>query len=435
LGVNKIFIQIGDQKMSNNKLKKLYKKLTNEEVPCEVIGKALLCNHDCIQVLKILPSNSIDSCITDGPYGIGIMGKEWDNFKPKAIRNGIQRKGGTGVSPCMFSGKYDLSRKGGVRFQQFCYEWAKEVYRVLKPGAMLLSCCSTRMYHRMATGIEGAGFEVRDQLQWLFGSSLHMSYNISIGIDKYYGAERTIVCENPNRKGRKNWDDNPKNITLPSTEQAKKWHGWGTTLKHSNEPILLARKPIETSVVRNVLKYGTGGLNVDACRVGEQKRFPSNTLINEEVAEMLGDKSRFYYCPKVSKEERNAGCEHLEAKPQNSDGNGRTYNDRCAVCGKKFIGSEKTRCQCPVGVKKTDKTVYRNKNHHPTVKPIALMEYLVKLVTPKNGICLDIFAGSGSTGIASVNQNFDFLGIEIEPEYYEIATARISHWQNINKVA
>lgn len=462
--------------MSNGKLTKMYKKLAEAGIPCEQIGNAVLCNEDCIKVLRRLPSNSIDSCVTDGPYGIGVMGKKWDNFKPTAIskatgdyQEGVNHNLQSGRSPSMHAGQYDLSRAGAIRFQEFSYQWAKEVYRCLKPGAMLLSFCSPRMYHRMACGIEDAGFEIRDQLQYLYGSGFPKSHNISIAIDKLYEAERTVVGENQNRKGRKNWNTNPKNITLPATESAEYWQGWGTGLKPSNEPIVLARKPIEERTVgRNVIKFGTGGINIDACRIGDEGgtkavviskdddnrrifnggisndveivsinngRFPSNTIIDEQVGEMLGDKAKFFYAPKVSKKERNAGCEHLVAKVQNSEGNGRTYNDRCAVCGKKFIGSEDSRCQCPTGVKKTDKTVYKNKNHHPTVKNLALMEYLVKLVTPQSGVCLDVFMGSGSTGCACANLGFDFIGVELQAEYYEVAQARIQHRQNIKKVA
>lgn len=450
----------------SNELKDRLKAMMSS-YKCEQYGGATLFNADNLAVLKELPSNNIDSCVTDGPYGIGIMGKEWDNFKPKALRQatrnyqeGVNYNLQTGRSPSMHAGDYDLSRRGLVRFQQFCYEWAIEVYRVLKPGAMLVSFCSPRVYHRMACGIEDAGFYVRDQLQWLFGVGLPKSLDIGKSIDKLLGAEREIVGPNPNRKGRINWDTKPKNITLPATRQSEYWNEWGTALRSLNEPILLARKPLsEKSVARNVLRHGTGGINIEACRIGDEGatkavkiinendekkakvislnkgRYPTNTIIDEEVAKMLGDKAKFFYCPKISKKERNAGCEHLEAKQQNSKGKGRTYNDRCAVCKKKFIGSEKTRCQCPPGVKKTDKSVYKNKNHHPTVKPIALMEYLVKLVTPKNGVCLDIFMGSGSTGISCSNLGFDFIGVEREAEYFEIAKARVKHWQNVKKAA
>ena len=424
-------------------MKNLSNKLVEAGTPVEQLKNALLINGDSLKVLRRFPSNSIDSCAIDGPYGIGFMGKDWDSFNPKAIskgtgnyQEGVNHNLQTGRSPSMFAGQYDISRRGAVRYQQWCYEWAKEVWRVLKYGALLLAFCSPRLYHRQACAIEDAGFKILDQIQYIFGSGFPKSHNISKALDKLFGAEREIVGPNPNRKGRKNWNDKPKNITLPATNTAKSWEGWQTALKPSNEPIVLARKPIsEKSIARNILLHGTGGLNIDECKIGEQRRFPSNTIVNEEVAELLGDKAKFFYSSKSNKKERNAGCEHLTAKRQNCKGKQRTYNDYCAVCGKRFIGSEQMRCQCPPGVKKTDKSVYKNKNHHPTVKNVALMEYLVKLVTPKNGICLDIFMGSGSTGIACSNVGLDFIGIEREAEYFEIAKARIKHWQNLKKVA
>jgi len=443
----------------------------NKDIIKEEFGNVTLYYGNNIHVLRAIPSNSIDSCVIDPPYGIGFLGKEWDNFQPEAIQKGTVRyKKGvdhnqqTGRSPAMYSGKYDTSRLGVVGYQQWCYEWAKEVWRILKPGALLLASCSPRMYHRMVCGIEDAGFEIRDQLQWIYFSGFPKSHNISIAIDKLKGAKRIVLGENPNRIGRKNWDDKPKNITAPASAEAKYFSGWGTGLKPANEPIVLARKPIsEKTVALNVIKHGTGALNIEACRIGssggtkavnlqknkgrrglhnlgignsgsikqlKKGRYPSNLILNQDIAEMFGEKAKFFYSPKVSKQERNAGCEDLEAKPQNSEGNQRTYNDRCAECGKKFIGSEQSRCQCPVGIKKTDKTAYTNKNNHPTVKPVALMEYLVKLITPKGGTCIDIFMGSGSTGIAAVNLGFKFVGIDKEPEYFEIAKARIKHAQN-----
>lgn len=455
-------------------IEQLNKKWTEKRIPVEHMNNSLLVNGDSLKRLRDFPYESIDSVVIDGPYGIGFMGKEWDNFNPKSIQSskyqdGVNHHLQSGRSSSMIAGKYDVTRMGAVKFQEWCYQWAKELIHVMKPGACLVSFCSPRMYHRMATAIEDAGFEIRDQIQYLFGSGFPKSHDISKAIDKISQAERNIICENPNLKGRKTWDNNPKNISLPSSNQAKVWEGWGTGLKPSNEPIVLARKPIEEkTVARNVLKYRTGAINIDDCRIGDtgatkavvnsknnkdkrlfddgisnkvqivevdMGRFPSNTIIDDSVAEILKDKAKFFYTPKVSKRERNSGCEHLEAKPQNSEGNQRTYNDRCAVCGKKFTGSVDSRCQCPPGIKKTDKTVYKNKNHHPTVKPIALMEYLVKLVTPPNGICLDIFLGSGSTGIACSNLGFQFIGIEKEPEYYEIAKARMKYWQDIKKVA
>lgn len=364
-------------------LEKLKKKLHETGTPNEKVGNALLINGDSLKVMRKIPSNSIDSAVIDGPYG---WKKEGNNFKPKAIRKGVRRNDGSGISPSMFSGNYDRSRTGRIRFQQFSYIWAVELIRVLKPGAMLLSCCSADMYHRMATGIEDAGFEIRDQLQWLFAQSHCFSRKIGPYIDNILGAKREVIGPNPNRKGRKrNWSNSPKNLTRPATEEAAKWEGWGTRLRQTNEPILLARKPLsEGAVFRNVMKFGTGALNVDACKYGDKNRYPTNTIISEEIAEILGEKGSYLYCPKVSKRERHAGCDHL-----------------------------------------------KKKNNHSTVKPIALMEYLVRLVTPPNGICIDIFAGSGTTGIACANEGFAFIGVEREEEFFEVAKARISHWQNI----
>ena len=358
---------------------------TTYSVKSEQFGSVTLFNADNIDVLQELPDNFIDSGVTDGPYG---WKKKQDNFDPEVIIKAITRKDGTGISPSMFSGNYDKSRTGAIRFQQFSYKWAVELYRVLKPGAMLLSCCSPCMYHRMVTGIQDAGFEIRDMIQWLCAQSHCYSRKVDTYIDNILGAEREVIGPNPNRIGRKrNWSNTAKNITLPATDAAKQWEGWGTRLRQTYEPIVLARKPlVEKSIARNVMALGTGALNIDSCKFGEQKRYPTNTIISEEVAEILGEKGSFFYCPKVSKSERHAGCEHLVKK-----------------------------------------------NNHSTVKPLSLMEYLVKLVTPPKGTCIDIFMGSGSTGIACSNLGFNFIGVEIEPQYFEIAKTRIKYWQKIMK--
>ncbi len=211
----------------------------------------------------------------------------------------------------------------------------REVYRVLKPGSFLLNFGHPRTYHHMACAIESAGFNIVTSIAWLYGQGMSFQRN----------------------------------------------------LKNLHETIVVAQKPFKGTKKANIEKWGTGAYNFDACRIGRAKRCPSNVIISETIAEELGDKGMYYYCPKPTLKERNAGCEHLKAKPQNSSGKSRTFNDRCANCGKKFMGSAKTRCQCPDGKKKTDKTVYRNKNNHPTVKPVKLMEYQEKLVTPIDGIC------------------------------------------------
>ena len=275
----------------------------------------------------------------------------------------------------------------------------KEVYRVLKPGGHILSFAGSRTYHRMAVNIEDAGFEIRDMLGWLYGSGFPKSHNIGHKVEKY--------------------------------------KGWGTALKPAHEPIVMARKPFNTSVAENVLTHGTGGINIDECRVGtdeklsigsnnrknanvnfgmkndkkkqkqnEQGRFPANIIHDgsEEVLKVFEESSRFFYCAKASKAERNMGLDDFEGKyldPQRKVGSKGGTNPRNR-------GAESKR-----------------KNYHPTVKPIKIMEYLVRLVTPKEGIVLEPFAGSGTTLIACKQQGFNYIGIEREQEYCDIAEARL----------
>jgi site-specific DNA-methyltransferase (adenine-specific) len=247
-----------------------------------------------------------------------------------------------------------------------------ECLRVLKPGGHLLAFSHSRTYHRMAVAVEDAGFEIRDQIMWIYGSGFPKSHNIGKAIDKIEG----------------NGD----------------WDGWGTALKPAHEPIVLARKPLsEKSIAENVIKWGTGGINIDGSRIGteeiktngwgdkgfvaqedyegitHQGRFPANIIFDEEAGKLLGEPSRFFYCPKTSKKDRNEGDVS---------------------------------------------------NLHPTVKPTDLMRYLIKLITPPNGTVLDPFMGSGSTGKGAVRDGFNFIGIEKEQEYMDIARARINHELN-----
>lgn len=377
---------------------------------------------DCLAVLKTLPENSVDSIVTDPPYEIGFMGKIWDN---------------SGIT-------YNI-------------EMWKEALRVLKPGGHLLSFGGSRTYHRMACVIEDAGFEIRDQIMWVYGSGFPKSFNIGKVIDK----------------------------------ESIQWEGWGTALKPAHEPICMARKPLaEKTVAENVLKWGVGGINIDGCRVGAEERtceynigrnmkpqegwnnhnlksitkttigrFPANLIHDgsEEVVGLfpntksgarsskhdIGNKdgemfnhgiygkfkakpyddapadsgsaaryfqvcppdSRLFYSPKASKRERDMGCEGLEEKRSGSMVD--NVND-----GDFLTGSGNPRR----GV---------GRNNHPTVKPLALMEYLIKLVTPPKGIVLDLFMGSGTTACAARKNGFNFLGIELSPEYIQIAEARI----------
>jgi site-specific DNA-methyltransferase (adenine-specific) len=344
--------------------------------------------------------------------------------------------------------------------------WA-ECLRVLKPGGHLLAFAGTRTQHRMAVRIEVAGFEIRDMIAWVYGSGFPKSHNVSIAIDKINGlphrGKALVVAGRGERKDIQGKDANPKPQDIesyaPATEAARHWQGWGTALKPALEPITVARKPLIGTVAENVLAHGTGGLNIDGCRVsggdwdaykvlakyrgsnvgkdtsvtgafgvGEIKctspestvlgRWPAN-LIHDggEPAELLGDAARFFYCAKASKKDRDEGLDGFEARAANSSyGNG--LNTATKI---------RTDEQAENGVSRDPR-----KNNHPTVKPTDLMRYLCRLVTPPSGIVLDPFTGSGSTGKAAVIEGFQFIGIEREAEYVEIARARISALDILN---
>ena len=401
-----------------------------------------LFHSDCLKILPKLEENSCDAGLLDPPYGIGMMGKEWDNFKPSQIDkyNLIEQSYFVGNrSPAFKAGLYDLSYEGGRKYQKWCSEWGNELLRVISPGGHILCFSSPRMYHRLCCGLEDAGWQVRTTLIHIFGSGFPTSMSVSQQIDKMNGKKGKIICENPNRRGRLNWDKNDKNIIAPSTPDAEVWDGSYNNIKSSFEPILLARKALsEKTLAENVLKWGTGALNIDACRIPNSDadpqmskgRFPANVLLSEEAGEELNRQachnvSSYFYVAKPSLAERNFGCEDLPPKKQNSEGKGRTYNDRCGNCGKKFIGPKSRICQCPVGEKITNKEVYTNPNNHPTVKPLSLLCQLSLMLCKPGGTIIDCFAGSGTTGMACAYNNFKFIGIEKEKEYYQIARRRI----------
>lgn len=333
---------------------------------------------NCLDKLKELDDNSVDSVVTDPPYGLSFMGKKWD---------------------------YDVP---AVNIWEECF-------RVLKPGGHLLAFAGTRTQHRMAVNIEDAGFEIRDMIAWVYGSGFPKSHNISKALDKV------------------------------GSPEAQQWDGWGTALKPALEPITVARKPVaEKSIAGNVLKYGTGAINIDASRVetnpevddprlggngswstdnmaknaygdyegGQHSshssgRFPANLIHDgsDEVVELAGDSARFFYCAKASKKDRDEGLDHMEEQQfvQWQTGNG--------ASGKPSSMSEGRDT--------------KRKNTHPTVKPTDLMKYLVRMVTPKGGVVLDPFMGSGSTGKAAKLEGFDFIGIEMDEEYFLLAKSRI----------
>jgi len=346
------------------------------------IGNATLYCGDSNEVLKDI--QNVDAVITDPPYGLSFMGKQWD---------------------------YDVPTQ----------ELWERVYQSIKQGGHLLSFFGSRTYHRGVIPIEDAGFDIRDQLMWLYGSGFPKSHNIG---------KRVEECE-----------------------------GWGTALKPAHEPIVMARKPFKGSVAENVLEHGTGGINVDGCRVGDRVgRFPANVMHDgsDVVQEIFpqtnpskktyrglqhsgrhgglaqggknhkentnslrghedngGSASRYFYCAKASKKDRDEGLDKFSVRQTTGGGVGiGDYLEDVNSASGKF-GSEKA----------------PSKNNHPTVKPTELMKYLCRLITPKGGVVLDPFMGSGSTGKGALLEGFKFIGIEMDRDYFDIACVRIEATQ------
>jgi DNA modification methylase len=383
-------------------------------------------NDDCLNVLREMPDNSVDSIVTDPPYGISFMAKKWDYDVPSV-------------------------------------EVWKEAMRVLKPGGHALIACGTRTQHRMVCNIEDAGFEIRDVVSWIYGSGFPKSLNISKAIDKAAGAEREVVGERTSAYGTENSGEmksradgkggtglfcgkNAKTVPItgrPATDEAKQWDGWGTALKPACEFFTLCRKPLgEKTVAANVLKWGTGGLNIDGCRVGTNGETPKgsgNPCKNAEKSAIQPGRSGGNGGNETPPQGRfpanliHDGSQEVldlfpETKPSKSGGktsrtgNGAKYGMGTADrTGHDDAGSAARFFYCPKASKKD-----RNEgNNHPTVKPTALMAYLCRLITPTGGIVLDPYMGSGSTGKAAVREGFSFVGIELDPDYYEICKARI----------
>jgi site-specific DNA-methyltransferase (adenine-specific) len=444
---------------------------------------------DCIAVMAELDETSVDAVVTAPPYGIGFMGHEWDQPGVEATANGVVTKYGRGhhkqrVSASMVAGEYDQTRSGHQRFQDWCTAWATEALRLLKPGGHLLSFGGTRTYHRLACALEDAGFEIRDCLAWLYGSGFPKSLDVSKAIDKAAGAEREVVemrGHSPSSGATfapgeyQGLDTLPR--TAPATPDAERWQGWGTALKPAFEPIVLARKPLSGTVAANVLEFGTGALNVDGTRIEGPKasgsgkpplqfhgdnsrpfhenaqprefdtssgRWPANVVLDPEAAAMLdeqsgerGDKGGgFYVQPPQSKSYRDGrtvqGARDVGDSPfhyGDSGGASRFFYTAKTSRAERENGQpyfDGAGAGAGVGALRDGGRLGREvSNHHPTVKPVDLMQWLCRLVTPPGGLVLDPFLGSGSTGIAALREGFDFIGIEREPEYVAIARARI----------
>lgn len=386
---------------------------------------------DCIEVMRQMPENSVDAIVTDPPYGLEFMGRDWDGF-------------GTPLG-----------------FQTWTEAWAREAIRVLKPGGHLLAFAGTRTYHRMASGVEDAGFEIRDCIAWMYGSGFPKSLDVSKAIDKAAGAEREVIANKhrsllassmyANDAGGGYKED--FSITAPATNAARKWSGWGTALKPAFEPVVVARKPLIGTVAQNVLEHGTGAINVDGCRIGwaydgeadevDQRsapntraygkpqgdnigprggavnihtagRWPANVTLDEDAAAMLDEQSG------ISTSTATAGRNGQDAASATW---GLARTDDC-VRGHNDSGGA-SRFFYTAKASKKDRNTNGANNTHPTVKPTTLMRWLIRLVTPPGGIILDPFGGSGSTGVAARAEGVRCILIEREAEYLDIIRQRL----------
>ena len=386
----------------------------------------MIIHGDCLTEMQRLIDEGVkvDAVVTDPPYHL------------KSI---TERYGKQGSAPAQYQtdGAFVRVSKGfmGKEWDGGDIAFRKETwalcFELLKAGGHLLAFSGSRTYHRMAVAIEDAGFDIRDQIMWIYGSGFPKSLNIGKAIDKAEGNERESY-EKPEYVAKSNKKPQRESQVISGekgryTRGNSEWEGWGTALKPAHEPIVLARKPIsEKSIRENVVKHGTGAINIDECRIGNEERthkgmsslgvmhdddwkpkgieitsqgrYPANVIhdgLQEEWA-------RYFYCPKTSTEERNTG----------------------------LIGREAGQYSCDGRNKQIENPYQRNQsvaqNTHPTVKPVELMRYLCRLVTPKGGTVLDPFMGSGSTGLAAKTECMDFIGIEREQEYFDIATDRIN---------
>lgn len=480
--------------------------------PHYVDDTVTLYHGDCLDVLRELPDNSVDAVITDPPYGISFMGREWD----QPDQYGSRRRGGsdrpfsagpvgidhlttTERSASMHAGKYDLSRSAMLSFHLWCTEWTTECLRVLKPGGHLLSFGGSRTWHRLASAVEDAGFEIRDSIAWLYGSGFPKSLDVSKAIDKarrrdYVLAAIDLGLDVPGNNlhdwtkaehspgdawwekfkahlSPEDWQSIERQVTraasrknapgqtitfdqrsstererrdIPATEDAQQWQGWGTALKPAFEPIVVGRKPLSGTVAANVLEYGTGALNIDACRVGTSDtlvrpeivrrdnevygkglgagiqsepagRWPTNVVLDESQAAELDKQTGI-----LTSGSRTAGTYGLmgymgaDAAPMpavQGDSGGAS----------RFFPVFRYEAKAPTSERPRDGEVA-----HPTVKPLDLMRWLVRLVTPPGGTVLEPFAGSGTTAEACVIEGFKCIAIEREADYLPLIVNRLS---------
>jgi len=421
----------------------------------------MIVNEDCIKHLKTIEDNYFDSVVTDPPYHLTSIVKRFKNTSPsddtltsKKVRE--KSDGFSRLATGFMGQKWD---GGDIAFTT---ELWKEVYRTLKPGGYLLSFAASRNYHRMAVAIEDSGFEIRDQIMWIYGSGFPKSTNLGKAIDKKLGNKRikTGQVKTHSNKGMPQAEERTainagafgQQVEEEVTVGTSEWEGWGTALKPAHEPICMARKPIsEKSITDNVLKHGTGGINIDGCRVGldgekpptgsakrvfknnqytkekiygdnkttpEAGRFPANVIhdgSDEVVSEFpIGGQGGGQQPYQTTKTYNNSNIfENIGDKPQSPS----NYFDR---------GSAARFFYCPKANKKE-----KGDTNHPTVKPVELMRYLVRLVTPKDGIVLDPFAGTGTTGEACILEDRNYYLIEAEESYIKDIENRTNKYNRL----
>ena len=454
---------------------------------------------DCLEVMKSMPDNSIDAVISDPPYGLSFMNKEWDSFGSDTRQPGDEHY----VTPDNPYGRSKARYGYGSKLQKSMQEFQfamtpvfEEALRVAKPGAYLLCFGGTRTFHRMACAIEDAGWEIRDCIMWVYGSGFPKSMDVAKAIDKASGyvgeviGERTVdvgMQGGHMHAGRKQQQQQQQVRSL--SPEAKEWEGWGTCLKPAWEPIIVARKPLDGTVAHNVLTWGVGAMNIDACRVpieqgddvfaknphtrskgkdsgiygkydamksdwsGEKGRFPANLVHDgsQMVLDLFPDtgkssggggvkapgKNGIYgkydgheYPQQLGLGDSGSAARVFNTFRDGEDSAARTYADKGSTSFAAKPGMRREPADTPARFfycAKASKKDRGEGNTHPTVKPTALMEWLVKLVTPRGGVVLDPFMGSGSTGVACANLWRRFVGIEREWEYMRIAGPRVQN--------
>ena len=413
-------------------------------------GKVILHPGDCLETVRALPENSIDAIVTDPPYALVSIAKRLSSPTAKPIVHG--KDGAYARASAGFMGK-----KWDTGETAFAVEFWAETLRVLKPGGHMVAFGGTRSYHRLACAIEDAGFEIRDQLAWAYGSGFPKSHDVSKGIDKAAKAEREIVSSGAPVKrmipgadqNKDGWEKNNgrefvPTVTRAATPEAAAWEGWGTALKPAWEPICLARKPLsEGTVAANVLRWGTGAINVDGCKIGTEKReYKGGMGRFNEAAQAQGYRPFVKGAPSQSTETFSAkgrwpanfvhdgSDEVIAAFPDSSGGhwsgetpslvgaqrpNGAESFDLESGSAARFFYSAKADSDDRIGSK------------HPTVKPVDLMQWLCRLITPPGGTVLDPFAGTGTTGEAAWREGFKAILCEREAEYQADIVRRMEH--------